>query len=803
MIAFLLVFFLLVGLAINWFVQTIRGTKNQGQDVVFENAGQPWFAAVLALEVVVFQVALYGVLQSSLPPVTGFAVWSAASILQWLLVLRRRLLHPFPLVLLLSIGSASCGLWWRANGFVQSVNVVAIVLSQVLLYCYAIWPQFPYTGTDVTKLLGRLTPRWFNQLTGILQALAGLGKHRSVAFGWMKTIFLTLLVIFIFIVLLSQADPVFAQVIKQFREEIFGRSLWAFLTIVITTMFFTLPKDTTEPAPTQLRWLSTRDLLVIMSSLAVLFGVFLAIQFQYLFGGSRELLVQLNLTYSEYVRKGFIELLWTVFFGSVLVYLAGLRVRTESSSAKWSWMLQVVSLIGVLELGLLLLSAWRRDVLYMDTYGLTRVRIVGELFLAWLAVNVVIQGVFVGVRWTKERMVFVGALLSSVVLVLLLNGLNVDSRIMATVPGHFDYTDYFYLANLSADAGPAQYQALLDKMRPELERLLAKTTLDEKEKYQLAGIKLALMALREHRNILLSRYAPEAWLLENDYRIGRTYEKPFDPEKMRAGLPYTMGDNLGRLPFASSFSASASASTQKELPRPLVKIRGWQYHNRSDAQLAEYLLNQPTEKFSELDQLLFNIRIQQVAHQWSLREEENKLLYVLQYPFISIHFPNYYPEELHDVSYDYDGLKSVDMNGAVAPASAPYLSTADPIVESLEQSAEADWMRLATNPCQPPTSMVVYGLLEESGQAEKAAAETTKYDLLRLTSHPRVAVVVNRANADNSNTLDTRPLLQSTIGTKHWGQAELQLLSVSPINTVTNSCTPVYNLAGWRELKVL
>src|SRR5690606_14477966 len=87
---------------------------------------------------------------------------------------------------------------------------------------------------------------------------------------------------------------------------------------------------------------------------------------------------------SQYVRKGFIELLTATFFGGLLSYVIALMSHQEEKKEK-SWQLQGLNTVLIVELGFLLGSAWKRNAMYMDVYGLTRVRLIGELFLLWLA----------------------------------------------------------------------------------------------------------------------------------------------------------------------------------------------------------------------------------------------------------------------------------------------------------------------------------------------------------------------------------------------------------------------------------
>ena len=120
-----------------------------------------------------------------------------------------------------------------------------------------------------------------------------------------------------------------------------------------------------------------------LALLVLLFAMFVAVQLTVLFGGSRHVLDTDGLTYADYARGGFWQLL--VVTGLTLLVLAGAArwaprddphrpgADPGRSSARWPSLTLVI-----------VASALHRMDVYADTYGLTRLRLLVALCELWL-----------------------------------------------------------------------------------------------------------------------------------------------------------------------------------------------------------------------------------------------------------------------------------------------------------------------------------------------------------------------------------------------------------------------------------
>ncbi|MFD3485869.1 DUF4153 domain-containing protein [Streptomyces sp. NPDC058665] len=187
--------------------------------------------------------------------------------------------------------------------------------------------------------------------------------------------------------------------------------------------------------------------------LNLLFAVFIGVQLTVLFGGYDKVLSETGLTYSEYATQGFWQLLGATLLTLLVIGLArrwaprdGARDRTLVSA--------VLGVLCVLTL-VVVASALRRMDLYVDAYGLTRLRVSVAAMELWLGVVIVLimaAGVFGG-RWLPRAVAVSGA-----ASVLIFGLISPDALVAERNVDRYrtsDKIDIEYFQQLSADAVPA------------------------------------------------------------------------------------------------------------------------------------------------------------------------------------------------------------------------------------------------------------------------------------------------------------------------------------------------------------
>ncbi|MGH7577833.1 MAG: DUF4153 domain-containing protein, partial [Longimicrobiales bacterium] len=226
---------------------------------------------------------------------------------------------------------------------------------------------------------------WTGLRTG--RAQSG-GRRRLGAVARGLAISVPLLVVFggLFIA----ADPVFGRIASTARIDIDRLAshvlLVAFFGWVATGYLRGFVTGTRLPElPSQRRpSLGITEGGIALGMLALLFGVFVAVQFRYLFGGASMIEVTPGLTYAEYARRGFFELVAASALMVPVLLGADWVVRRERAHEEPIF--RVLTSVLILLLFAVMGSAFQRMRLYQEAYGLTEQRFYATSFLVWIAV---------------------------------------------------------------------------------------------------------------------------------------------------------------------------------------------------------------------------------------------------------------------------------------------------------------------------------------------------------------------------------------------------------------------------------
>jgi hypothetical protein len=224
--------------------------------------------------------------------------------------------------------------------------------------------------------------------------------------------------------------------------------------------------------------LGATEATVVLLVLDVLFAAFVALQVTYLFGG-RSTLPDVGLTYAEYARRGFFELVVVAALVGALVLVLDALVARRSRSF-------VVATLGLLGLtAVVLASAAFRLRLYQDAFGWTELRFYVYVAIAVLAASAALAAALVladRVRWLVHGfgwLVLTGLLACAVVgPSAFVAGQNLARVVDPSLvpPDGRTGLDAEYLASLPDDAVPAIVEALPrvpPAVRTQLEAVLA------------------------------------------------------------------------------------------------------------------------------------------------------------------------------------------------------------------------------------------------------------------------------------------------------------------------------------------
>jgi hypothetical protein len=268
----------------------------------------------------------------------------------------------------------------------------------------------------------------------------------------------TTILLLVFVPLLAGADAAFADLLGSVvPDDSSGQPIVLFLTVGLGTVgacYLLTSSPTLDGTPTLTRTVARRDWALPVGVLVLLFASFVAVQITTLFAGDEHVITTADLTYAEYARTGFWQLLAvTVLTLGVIATVA--RLAHLDSPTDRQWLRGLLGALSVLTL-VIVASALTRMWLYQQAYGFTVLRVLvstcelwlGVVYLLVLAAGVRLQG-----TWLARAIVGTGfaALLG-------LAFLNPDRYIAERNIDRWHETqkiDVWYLGTLSDDAVPA------------------------------------------------------------------------------------------------------------------------------------------------------------------------------------------------------------------------------------------------------------------------------------------------------------------------------------------------------------
>ncbi|MGW0563987.1 DUF4153 domain-containing protein [Streptomyces sp. NPDC003016] len=305
--------------------------------------------------------------------------------------------------------------------------------------------------------------------SGPAWAWRGMRERAEVSRGrWapmVRTALVAVVLLIVFGALFASADAAFAGLLGGLAPDVsVADSPWRIFLFVLglvgalaaaRTAAAPLRWDRLEIRPGRARGRAEWALPLIVLNL--LFTAFIAVQLAVLFGGYRKVLNETGLTYAQYARQGFWQLLWVTLL-VLLVVAVALRRAPRGTDRDRTLVRSVLGTLCVLTL-VVVASALRRMDLYVDAYGLTRLRIsvaAAELWLGLVIVLIMSAGVL-GARWLPRA---VAASAAAAVLAFGLvspDGLVAEQNVARykDTSEEFDKLDVYYFQDLSADAVPA------------------------------------------------------------------------------------------------------------------------------------------------------------------------------------------------------------------------------------------------------------------------------------------------------------------------------------------------------------
>lgn len=294
-----------------------------------------------------------------------------------------------------------------------------------------------------------------------------------------KGILVSIPILFVIIFLLSSADMIFAGYFSNIEDlflDITFKNAIAHLCVIILITIYAfglflrlkyeekLKNDNSRNR--KINW-EAITVVTIMIAINFVYCIFSLVQFSYLYAGGRGILPK-EITYSQYARKGFFELILVTLINLTIVLLSKKYVKNKNR--KISICCSILYSILIAFTYNMLFSAHYRMNLYEGAFGYTKLRVFVELFI--LLLSLIFAVVLLGI-WKCGVPVLKYSFIIAIIMYCIMNFANLDRMVAKKNIERYKNTgkiDVEYITSLSYDAAP------------EIERLLkVKDTTIKKE----------------------------------------------------------------------------------------------------------------------------------------------------------------------------------------------------------------------------------------------------------------------------------------------------------------------------------
>lgn len=344
------------------------------------------------------------------------------------------------------------------------VRLIALPLMLVSAALFAYWFSAPRIGFWQAPVIwpAAAVAETLWPFRGSKEMVSGLGKSdrwTSVLYGLLVALPLLTIIGGLF----AKADPLFNKALTDiFQLNDLEKNVWRVLRDIFAAIYFacagwtvyTRTRDARAAKPGSAATAFDQTMLAtILGALNILFIAFIVVQVAAFFGGATFVQAQ-GIGYADYARSGFFQLL------AVAGIIFALLVVIYRATHLQQWGTRLLSLTLIAETGIVIASAIRRLLLYIDAYGMTLSRYWAMTVIIIIAVVLAVMaiGALAKLKYAPlAKAVFVGLLVIFPLMLLY----NTEGYIVRFNADRFltektDRLDLAYLENdLSVDALPA------------------------------------------------------------------------------------------------------------------------------------------------------------------------------------------------------------------------------------------------------------------------------------------------------------------------------------------------------------
>ncbi len=289
-------------------------------------------------------------------------------------------------------------------------------------------------------------------------------KTGSVLIGLLIAVPILLVVI----PLLASSDAAFEGLVDRLDPVTIGQTIISLLfalflcLCLFSQLFWAAYADKRRAPVSSFAGIDPAIVGTILTALSAVYLAYLVSQFAYFFDAFRGLLPE-DYTVAEYARRGFFEMCKVVALNLCLVVLtARLTAKKEGRLPGW---IMALTLFLVLFSLVIVCTAFSKMVLYIQSYGMTRLRILTSVFMLFLTVVLLCVAIE---QFLKKLPTLRIAVLTATLCLALLGFVNVDRvvaayNVQAYRSGALSQLDMDTLTELNDDAVPYLIQLMDDE----------------------------------------------------------------------------------------------------------------------------------------------------------------------------------------------------------------------------------------------------------------------------------------------------------------------------------------------------
>lgn len=354
----------------------------------------------------------------------------------------------------------------RASGFLTFLNIIICLFILLLLGDIATTGKMIKNYLIENYLKTVFIPLRFiysfrETVSKAIQLQGQLKEQKKISQVF-KGILMALPLLFIFLLLFSSADLVFSKYLSSLihiePETLYRSVIIVFVTAIFIGAFgYVFRTDNDEfqslNMPAKISRVGIIETSVFLGLINLLFLTFIAVQLKYLFGGEKNI-IALGFTYAEYARKGFFELIIVAVISFLVLW--SMEKYIVKKDIGHTFQFKILSLFLIIQVLVIMISAFKRLLLYENAFGFTTQRFYSHSFIIWLGVIFVLLLYKILIN-QKENIFSFFAFLSVLVFLICFNIINPDAFIARQNIKHFINSgdlDAYYLSWLSEDALP-------------------------------------------------------------------------------------------------------------------------------------------------------------------------------------------------------------------------------------------------------------------------------------------------------------------------------------------------------------